>query len=55
MWTSTPHQQPALDYSELEGVGSVAEHQVVYHHPPAQQAPAEELLQLTTTKRESDI
>lgn len=55
LWTATPHQQPALDYTELQDIVTPTQQQVVYHHPPSHlpQHPQEEYLELK--KKESDI
>ncbi|KAG5872920.1 hypothetical protein JTB14_031078 [Gonioctena quinquepunctata] len=54
LWTATPHQQPALDYTELQDISvpSVPRQHVIYHHPP-ETPPPQEFLELK--KRESDI
>jgi len=54
LWTSTPHKQPALDYTaELQEISS--RNQVVYYHPQEEEHPeATEFLEIRT-KRESEI
>lgn len=51
LWTATPHNQPALDYTELETI-SVPNTEVVYE---AQAPPQSEVQYLDLRKRESDI
>ncbi|XP_019868858.2 uncharacterized protein LOC109597571 [Aethina tumida] len=51
LWTTTPHLQPALDYTELQEI-TVPSQQTVYHSPSTAQ-PKLEYLELQ--KRESDI
>lgn len=52
LWTATPHQQPALDYTELQDIYVPPQQQAFYHHPPTPPPPIQfqEL-----KKKESDI
>ncbi|XP_056631342.1 uncharacterized protein LOC130441609 isoform X2 [Diorhabda sublineata] len=54
LWTSTPHQQPSLDYTELQGIE--IQKPIVYyseHQPATSQKLPSQYLELQ--KRESDI
>nr|CAH7757777.1 unnamed protein product [Callosobruchus chinensis] len=61
LWTATPHQQPSLDYTELQDISIVPEqkiiyqhqHPVVYQHAQGPTVPPEETYELK--KRESAI
>lgn len=56
LWTTTPHNQPALDYTELQDIQVVHQQQVVYHHPPTTEpTPPPQLQYLELKKKESDI
>ncbi|XP_057671585.1 uncharacterized protein LOC130903484 [Diorhabda carinulata] len=54
LWTSTPHQQPSLDYTELQGIE--IQKPIVYYseHQPAT-SPKLPSQYLELQKRESDI
>ncbi|XP_050517854.1 uncharacterized protein LOC126892372 [Diabrotica virgifera virgifera] len=60
LWTSTPHQQPSLDYTELQHVQIENQGPRVVYYPPEEpqlastsQKPPPQYLELQ--KRESDI
>lgn len=54
LWTSTPHNQPPLDYStELKEISS--KNQVVYYHPQEEEHPERAEFLEIRTKRESEI
>ncbi|CAG9858200.1 unnamed protein product [Phyllotreta striolata] len=58
LWTATPHQQPSLDYTELESVEVVHHRQThrgvptVFERPPSPNEPPQ---YLELQKRESEI
>lgn len=54
LWTATPHNQPSLDYTELQEITVPQQSQVLYHHPTAPQQ-AEKVEYHELKKRESDI
>lgn len=54
LWTATPHQQPPLDYTELEVISIPS--QAVYIPEPLPSHPQEEIVEYRELqKRESDI
>lgn len=55
LWTSTPHNQPSLDYTELQDIQVVPQQQVVYHHPTSTPSAPAQVEYLELKKRESDI
>lgn len=55
LWTATPHNQPSLDYTELQDIQVGHQQQVVYHHPPVTPVPPQQEEYLELKKRESDI
>lgn len=55
LWTATPHNQPSLDYTELQDIQVVHQQQVVYHHPPTAPVDPPQVQYLELKKRESDI
>lgn len=57
LWTATPHQQPALDYTELQKVE--VHHPRVVYYPPTEleqpPSPKQPPQYLELQKRESEI